>query len=947
MLKQYAMTHATMQRAWGMIFLHGARTFLTGWNPGRRATSPHGRSPRIEGGGWENGGVVTNHRIARAVAAILGTQAGLSAAADQPAGGETGTPAVASIQEVTVTAQRRAENVQDVPIAIQVFSGEALQQLNVTTFDDLIKHLPNVSGASQGPGQVQIFMRGLSAGSVPTQSGGSINGFPNIAIYLDEQSTQLPGRNLDVYAADLERIEVLAGPQGTLFGAGAQAGVIRYITNKPKLNTTEASVTAGYGVTAGGDPNSNLTAVLNVPVIADTLAVRAVIYSDRRGGYINNVPGTFTRKATDGGIGFANYPTGCGPTPPGPCQVPPNSPVINNYQMTGNAINPVTYQGLRVSALWQINDDWNALITQSYQDMDAQGVFYQMPTSSDGEPLPPQSVTLFNPSFNKDRFENTAWTFNGRIGALKAVYTGSYLVRNVETVQDYTNYARGIYAGYYQCHGPNPQQSLVSTCYSPSATWNETLRNTHQSQEIRLSTPDDWRLRAIAGAFWESLRIYDQLNWLYKTLPPCVETQAGAPSTSVGCLTNPGPIPGSSLNNPDLIRGDNVAFFNDVKRGYTQRAFFTSVDFDIVPKVLTITAGTRYYHFDNEEKGAVVGSFFCYEAGPPPCLASATNIDAENLKTTYKGFKSRANLTWHFMPDALLYYTWSQGFRPGAFNRSSGQYIPDAQGIPQYISPLAYVSDNLTNNEIGWKTEFLDHRLQWNGAVYQEDWKNAQVTFFQPGLLGNVGFNANGPDYRIRGVETSFIAVLARGLSAEGGAAWVSSEQTNSPYLIANNPALLGNPASAGQYGQPILTGVNHAGVYGPIPNPYGPTGTPAAFAPPLQFNALLHYQWVMSSYQCFAQAGVTHTAHSFTQAGSQPPPSGTTFTTNYLRFENPAYTTYDAAIGFGKDAWTARLYAQNLTNVLTSTFTSNSQFALQETILRPRVIGLNIGFKF
>ena len=186
-----------------------------------------------------------NLKIARAVAAILGTH-GVLAAADQPAGGETGA-AAAGIQEVVVTAQRRSENIQDVPIAIQALSGETLQRLNVTTFEDLIRHLPNVSGGSQGPGQVQIFMRGLSAGSVPTQSGGSINGFPNVALYFDEQSGQLPGRNLDVYAADLERIEVLAGPQGTLFGAGAQAGVIRYITNKPKLDKTEGSVIASYG----------------------------------------------------------------------------------------------------------------------------------------------------------------------------------------------------------------------------------------------------------------------------------------------------------------------------------------------------------------------------------------------------------------------------------------------------------------------------------------------------------------------------------------------------------------------------------------------------------------------------------------------------------------------------------------------------------------------------
>jgi iron complex outermembrane receptor protein len=876
--------------------------------------------------------VKINQKCARAVAAILGTHAAGAAYAaatpDQP-GASTG-----GIEEVVVTAQRRTENAQDVPIAIQAFTGDTLQQLNVTNFDDLLKYLPNVVAPSAGPGQDQIFMRGLSAGNVATQSGGSINGFPNVAIYLDEQSGQLPGRNLDVYAADLERIEVLEGPQGTLFGAGAQAGVIRYITNKPKLNVTEGSVSGSYGVTAGGDPNTDITAVVNLPLIADKLAVRGVVYDDRRGGYINNVPATFTRNAaTDLGIHYANYPAGCSPTST-PCQVPPGSVVINNQATAAKAINPVTYQGVRVAARWDFADDWSALITQSYQDMDAQGVFYQMPKSSDGVALPKQSVTLFNNSYNKDRFENTALTINGRIGVLRAVYAGSYLARNLDTVQDYTNYARGLYADYYQCHAADPANGLAATCFSPSTVWNETERNTHQSHEIRLSTPDDWRLRGIAGAFWEDLRINDQLNWLYKTLPPCTAT------VTFGCLTNIGPVPGSDVNNPAPVRNDNVAFFNDVKRGYRQRALFTSVDFDIVPKVLTITAGTRYYHFDNEERGAESGSFSCYQAGLPPCLTSAATVDIgkENLRTTYKGFKSRANLTWHILPDVLTYYTWSEGFRAGAFNRSFACYLPDASGVPQYCSPLPYASDNLTNNEFGWKTEFFNHRLQWNGAIYKEDWKNVQVSFFDPGVLGNVGFNANGPDYRIRGVETSVIAVLAHGLTAQGGASWNSSEQTNSPFLIANNPALLANPATAGEYGKPILN----------ILNPYGPPGSPSSFAPPFQFNARLRYQWVMSSLNLFAQAGVTHTAHSFTQSGSNPVLSaGSSISTNQLRFENPPYTLYDVSCGVTKEAWSVELYALNLTNVIKSTFTSDAQFSLQENITRPRVLGAKIGYKF
>ncbi|HTV95177.1 MAG TPA: TonB-dependent receptor plug domain-containing protein [Steroidobacteraceae bacterium] len=873
-----------------------------------------------------------NSKLTCAIAAILGGGACTSAiAADASDTNSAGD----QIEEIIVTAQRRSENIQNVPIAIQALTGETLNQLNVTNFDDLVKYLPNVSASSAGPGQSQIFMRGLSVGDQGTQSGGSINGFPNVAIYLDEQSGQLPGRNLDVYAADLERVEVLEGPQGTLFGAGAQAGVIRYITNKPKLDVTEGSVTAGYGPTAGGDPNSDVTAVLNVPLIENTLALRGVIYDDNRGGYINNVPATFTRKDTDLGIHYAGYPAVNGACPDGQPNngfcVPPGSASINNSSLVGNAINPVTYEGLRVSALWDINDRWNALLAQSYQSIDAQGVFYQMPKSSDGAPLPPQSVTLFNPSYNKDKFENTALTVNGRIGDLKLVYAGAYLVRNISQVQDYTNYSRGLYSDYYQCHGAEPAHGLTPTCYSPSTTWNETERNTHQSHELRLSTPDDWRMRAIVGAFWEELQIDDQLNWLYKTLPACTA------SVMYGCLTDVAPPSGSSVNDPS-VRNDNTAFFNDVKRGYRQTAFFTSLDFDLIPKVLTITAGTRYYRFVNDELGAVVGSFTCYEAGPGPCYSYATNIDAENLHTTYSGAKSRGNLTWHFLPDALVYYTWSQGFRPGAFNRNNGCYIPDAQGIKEYCSPLAYASDNLTNNEIGWKTQFFDHRLQWNGAVYREDWNNVQVAFFDPGVLGNVGFGTNGPNYRIHGLETSFVALLTEGLTAQGGAAWNTSKQTNSPYLIANNPALLSNPASKAEYGQPILS----------VDNPYGPIGGPSANSPPLQFNARLRYQWTVSSYNAFVQAGATHTAHSFTQSSANPSlSSGSNVSTTLLRFENPPISQFDASGGIAKGAWTAGLYITNLTNVIKSTYTSTNQFVPAEVITRPRVIEFRVGFKF
>ena len=146
--------------------------------------------------------------------------------------------------------------------------------------------------------------------------------------------------------------EVLEGPQGTLFGAGAQAGVVRYITNKPKIDVVEGNVNAGYSITAHGDPSTNLDAMINLPIIPGKLALRGVIYNESRGGYINNIPGTFARSPTD--IGVVNYFGGV---------VPPNSGPINNNATVGNAINPVVYQGLRVSGLWDINNDWNVLLT--------------------------------------------------------------------------------------------------------------------------------------------------------------------------------------------------------------------------------------------------------------------------------------------------------------------------------------------------------------------------------------------------------------------------------------------------------------------------------------------------------------------------------------------------------------------------------------------------------
>ena len=866
----------------------------------------------------------SNYKVSSAVVAILSAHASSSVLAAPPDAAPESSSAVA---EVIVTAQHRDESIQNVPISMQALTGETLSQLHVDTFEDYVKYLPNVTFGGNGPGQSNIFMRGLATATSGIEGSGAVGSFPNVAVYLDETSAQIPNRNLDIYAADLERIEVLEGPQGTLFGAGAQAGVVRYITNKPKLNLTEAAVNAGYAVTAHGDPSTNVDAMLNVPLLNDKLAVRGVVYSETRGGYINNIQGTFARAPTDAGI--ADYFGGV---------VPPNSGPINNDSVAGRAFNPVTYKGARVQGLWQVNDNWSVLLAQTYQDMEADGVFFQEEYDGQGKTLPNWSVELFNPSYDKDHWEDTQLTVQGRVGALRVIYAGSYLDRKANQQQDLTNYSRGVYAGYYQCNYPGYPFNTVggkvtSTpnspgyCYSPSAFWRDNERSTHQSHELRVSTPDDWRVRALGGLFWENFTIHEQTDWYYGSSPNFYPVGPPSVDPATGALY---PV---TSNNPD-VRPLNDAFFDDITRGYKQKALFASFDYDLLPKVLTITAGTRYYDIEDFERGSNVGSFGCeingpYDGGVPPnpCVSTPTtgvlsnlnNLDAKHLDKTYVGWQSRGNLTWHILPDVLVYYTWSQGFRPGGFNRAQSVIKPSSPIYGLFTPPLAYGPDKLNNHEIGWKTEWLDHHLQINGAVYQEIWKGTQIAIFDPGVTGNLIFTTNGPDYRVRGAELSFVGRMG-GLTVTGAGSVNSSGVVKT--LSLTNP----------NTGQPIN-----------IANPFGELGSPLAQSPPFQGNLRVRYDFPLLDYQAFVQAGVVHQGGSYSSTDKLTK----TLQGASVAFYDPAFTTYEAAAGIAKDTWTVQVYGENLTDTNANLFSSYNDFIKATTVSRPRTFGLRFSYKY
>ncbi|MGO9945317.1 MAG: TonB-dependent receptor [Steroidobacteraceae bacterium] len=870
----------------------------------------------------------SNPKLSYAIAAILsGSPAAISYAATAADASDEG------IAEITVTAQRRSESIQDVPITIQAMTGDQLKSLNVSTLDDLLKYTPNVTFSGNGtPGTGNIFMRGLSSGGSGNQSQSTTAPFPNVALYLDDQSMQFPARNNDVYMVDMERVEVLEGPQGTLFGGGAQAGAVRYITNKPKLDVTEGNVNAGYGWTAGGNPNSNANATINLPLIADTLAIRATIFNDSRGGYISNVPGSIAA---------------------------PGSPATGNAALVGSDLNTVNYTGMRLSALYKINEDWNLLIQQNYQNMNSDGYFQVYPNGSNRS-----EITAYQPNYNKDKYESTAWTLNGKIGPyLNAVYTGSYLDRSINGQADYSNYVLSGGGQYYACTGVGSGglggKTTPHTCYAPTGNWNDNVNNTHQSHEIRVSTTEDWRIRGLVGAFWEEFKIKDQMNFNYLNIPQCdAANLAIALGGGPGCVSAVGPVPGNYATTPGLRLDSNTAFGEDVERGYRQTAVFGSVDFDIIPKVLTITGGIRHFHYDEFEQGSEF--YTSTSANNIPngaCIAAGNCGFGINLNKTEDGNKVRGNLTWKITPDILAYYTYSQGFRPGGFNRTSSMdlipalhgeapFIAGNKATDQYNKPYGFDSDALINNEIGVKSEWLDHRLQANLSLYKMDWSNVQLALFDPVHLGNTTFVVNGPTYEVKGVELQLVARVMEGLTVQGSSSWNSTNQTNAPCLssagvTATTPS---NPTPKGQ----CITQVNSI----PYTNPYGVLNTSPPFSPPMEFNLRARYDFVVNDYKPFVWVGANHVGSQRNEPASFPDGNTSNLctpipTTTLCQYTMPGYTTYDAAIGVAKDNWTAQFSGSNLTNQDSSTNTNSYQFIKAETPLRPRVLTLGFGYKF
>jgi outer membrane receptor protein involved in Fe transport len=292
----------------------------------------------------------------------------------------------------------------------------------------------------------------------------------------------------------------------------------------------------------------------------------------------------------------------------------------------------------------------------------------------------------------------------------------------------------------------------------------------------------------------------------------------------------------------------------------------------------------------------------------------------------------------------MLYYKWSQGFRPGGFNRAGGPVAPDQNGVKQFNRPTAYAPDSLINNEIGMKGTFFDDRLQLNLSAYYMRWNDVQFVFFNPLYIGNTTFSVNGPDYDVKGGEFQFTGRLTDALTVQGSGSYNDNTQKTSPCLAGNIPGT----AVFGKCITEIVPKGSPTGLAVPFVNPFGDPGSTAAFAPKFQGNVRVRYDWTMDVYNAFVTFGASYMGSQVNQPASYKSGTGVIVPdTTFLKYSMPAYTTLDFSLGVTRDKWSASLYGENLTNSHASTFTSSAQFIKSEVPLRPRVIGVKVGYTF
>jgi len=610
-----------------------------------------------------------------------------------------------------------------VPMSIQALGTERLDELKINDFSDYVKFLPSVAFTSFGPGFSLPYFRGVASGENNNHSGPS----PSVGMYLDEQPITTIQGSLDVHLYDVARVEALAGPQGTLYGASSQAGTIRIITNQPDPSGFDA----GYGVEGSyvenGEAGYLFEGFVNIP-LSSAAAIRLVGWVRHDPGYIDNVPGTRTYPTWGGCISNAK-------TPPAGCEQSPERAKDN--------FNDVDTYGARAALRVDLNDNWSITPSVMAQKQDANGSFGYDPAVGD------LKTHIWYPTFSEDEFVQAALTVEGRIGNFDLVYAGAYLKRDDVVDADYSDYSF-FYDSYYTSPEYIEYCTANDYCFdwggqfvndageviNPSQFIHGTDGYTMQTHEIRIASPKDNRFRFVAGFFWQDFEHEIFQRYQIKDLADNIS------------------VP---------LWSDTIWLTNQLREDKSQ-ALFGEIYFDFTDR-LTGTAGIRYFEYDNSLKGffGFNGNYYS-KYGTDQCFSDkqyngspCTTLDAQ---VDDSGTVPKFNLTYRFDEARLIYATYSEGFRPGGVNRNDG---------------TSYDPDYLTNYEFGWKTTWANGRLRVNGAIFHEKWDDIQYAYLPPEGVGlTVIRNVGEAD--IDGIELDVGWAPIDALTLTGGFSWIDAK---------------------------------------------------------------------------------------------------------------------------------------------------------------------------
>ena len=807
------------------------------------------------------------------------------------------------LEEIVVTSRKKAESLQDVPISVSALNESSLEDLGVNVFEDYLLQLPSVTAGGAGPGTSTIYIRGLASTTPNLTTAGVAGLAPNVSFYLDEQPLAQPGRNLDVYAADISRIEVLSGPQGTLFGASSQAGVVRMITNKPVMGESETKLEVESRYMPDGDSGGKLEFVSNLP-LGDSTAARFVAYRDRKGGYIDQVAGSIdasqsARFRRSGTVRQNGLPVN---SSRGGFQAGVDlsgATLKNATAIVKDDVNTLTYEGTRLSIAQDINENWDATVTIAQQTIDADGVFFVDPTLGDLE------IQRYTADTIEDEFDNMSLTLEGSFGDLEVIYAGAYTDRTSDQMVDYTDYLFvGQYLPYYICDYYvtytkfAPGNVPTGTCGAPDLLVDSTTNTEVTTHEFRINTPLSESTSLTAGAFLSDLEL-KELNLF--TYPGSVGNDItyaanyALTDTSVtGSINNasPGWFSAGPYSEP-------VIFFNDIRRTDKQKGIFGELSIDMSDTV-EVSLGARWYDIEVDFEGSANSSFY-NGFGNPDTQQFGSNLSAQYGPNNTNGYPDKAatdgvigkaTVAWNPSEDVMYYLTWSEGFRPGLLNRPAGRTSPDGS----YSVPPTIDSDEVTNFEFGWKSVLQGGALRFNGSVFMVDVSGLQSTIFDPSIV-NLFFSDNAADAEIKGVEGDFMYFTGSGLVLSGAFSLLDTEITKS--LVPTGDVIVGSDL---------------------------------AFAPGFQANFTARKEWgTKSGNTGHWQAQVNHSRASDSDI-MEP-----------NRAQQGMYTLANIRAGVSNDSWTAEMYIDNITDEraeLSNTFVFDRQ---RIAVIRP----LNLGFRY